>query len=319
MPQPLTLDKTVSATALAVTAAISLALSAALLVSLADSVAAWWLLAGIALVMEAGKLLALVTRTRLARLLAALLVCVSVAGSVGGLARAIGESGTGRSQALSEIRSIDRQLAAIESAMGTNTAAIDRYIAMDRIAANARPLMADNDALRTQLAGLSAQRAAVHVPGATAMSALLSSLSTVTGLSTDAVVLTVTLPLALLLDLLALFFLQVLREGAGQPPVHRSVPSGVAESAVVTNNGEPANNARTGHNIVTLSHSYGAFKQAILKGELPLSQRGCIREGWPERKVRAWFKRLETERLLCKEKKRYRIADAIPQQRLISL
>ena len=92
------------------------------------------------------------------------------------------------------------------------------------------------------------------------MSALLSSLSAVTGLSTDAVVLVVTLPLALLLDLLALFFLQVLREGAEQPSVHHSVPSGVAESAAVTNNGEPANNARTGHNIVTLSPQLRRFQ-----------------------------------------------------------
>ena len=43
-----------------------------------------------------------------------------------------------------------------------------------------------------------------------------------------------------------------------------------------------------------------------------------MRAGLSERSA-PWFKRLETERLLCKEKKRYRIADAIPQQRLISL
>ena len=62
---------------------------------------------------------------------------------------------------------------------------------------------------------------------------------------------------------------------------------------------------QTDNHLPAKANGYHAFRQAIIDNGVLKTQRGYIRDGYRDKQVRAWFKQLETEGLIRKERQNY--------------
>lgn len=251
------------------TCVLSLVLSVQLFTSVSDSRFSWLLLMGIALALEVGKIAAINDQRRI---IAGLLIAVSVLGSAGGLSRSIGISG-------GQVNAYRQQKAQVQAEIGQNNRMIDRYISLDRLQSQVIPLQRRNRELRQQLAALPVVRAS-------ALQAALDLLADLLLLPVQWVTGAVVLLLAVLLDLLAVSFI-------------RRAPVATA-AAPAPQPPQPKKPLPRPDNVDDFSHSYQVFRSKLVKGELPLVQRECIRQGWPDKTVRRHWARLRDERLIEK-------------------
>ena len=256
-----------------ITAGLSAILSVLLLTSVADGWFSWSILASMAVVFELGKWCSLYDQRRL---IAGLLIAVSVLGSAGGLHRALTIN-------LDTAGHINQQRTLVTDEIDQNNQAIQTYLAMDRIRHHAQPLQQRNAELRDQLVNL-------PQPKVSELAAVLSLLANVLNVQSELVTGIVILLLAGLLDTLGVLFMV-------RP---------VDVDFEVATDPEPAPKAK---NLETLSHSYPAFKKMQLarrdSGAEVLSQRACIREGYRDKQVRGYFQKLVKEGFITKSGGQY--------------
>ena len=276
---------------------LSLVLSVMLFTSVADNRFSWLLLMGIAVALEIGKLLSIHDQSRL---LACLLIAVSVFGSAGGLSRAMAVSEQ-------QFSVIDDQRQSLLTEIQQNNQAIDRYLALDRIKADAQPLQQRNALLRQQLKAL---------PEATMseLGSLIRLLSDFLALPLDWVRALVILLLACLLDAL---MIRCVRSGLldrctspGDDPDGTLMDDTTKTNRVVEPEPETVIHKNSIANVEALADSYPAFRRMMLKrkaeGQGVLSQRACIRDlGIRERLVRQYFKKLAQEGVVEKVRQQY--------------
>ena len=202
---------------------LSIALSVLLFWSISENNYYSALFAGLALAFELAKFMALPEIARRkqrkdwmgavsATLLFLTLATASILGSIGGL-----QSDTQRVQAniaqqeQKRVSLIEqRQLLLDETA--ENQKAIDKYIALNRIKNFAQPLQEKNKELRQQATELQDKISAVGVAHETPMTALLGAIATAVGEDKATVQVYVFILLAVLLDLVASFFIELIRE-----------------------------------------------------------------------------------------------------------
>lgn len=202
---------------------LSIALSVLLFWTISENLYYSVLFAGIAVVLELAKFMALPEIARRKQrqdwvgmlstgLLFLILASASILGSIGGL-----QSDTQRVQA-SIMQQTQKREALIEqrqlllNEIAENQQAIDRYIALNRIKHYAQPLQAKNQTLREQVTVLQHQIDAVGVAHETAMTALLGAIATALDEDKATVQVYVFILLAVLLDLVASFFIELIRE-----------------------------------------------------------------------------------------------------------
>ena len=279
------------------TTGLSLILSVMLFTSVAGNRLSWLLLMGIAVALELGKLISIHDQFKL---LAGLLIAVSVFGSAGGLSRAMTVSEQQFSQVNDQRQSL---LAEIQQ----NNQAIDRYLALDQIKADAQPLQQRNESLRQQLEAL--PQAEVSELGS-----LIQLLADFLLLPMDWVRASVVLLLACLLDALMIRFVRsgvMDRRGAsGDDPDKTLVDDLTDVNRVVEPEPETTRHKSSADNVEALSDSYPAFRRMMMKrqssGQGVLAQRACIRElGIRERLIRQYFQKLVVEGVLEKQKGQY--------------
>ncbi|WP_252180239.1 hypothetical protein [Endozoicomonas sp. 4G] len=255
---------------------------------------------GIAVALELGKLVSIHDQSRL---LAGLLIVVSVFGSAGGLSRAMAVSDQ-------QFIRIDAQRQGLLAEIEQNNQAIDRYLQLDRIQSGAKPLQQRNESLRQQLAEL--PRAEVSELGS-----LIQLLADFLSLPVDWVRASVILLLACLLDALMVNFIRSGmfnrintpefdddpdRATLDDPDLDHTVVG--AEPVTTPGNHKPVN-------VEAMADSYPAFRRMMLSekelGNQVPSQRSCIRDiGIRERLVRQYFQRLVKEGLVEKIGQKYR-------------
>ena len=279
------------------TVGLSLVLSVMLFTSVADNRFSWLLLMGIAVALEIGKLLSIHDQSRL---LAGLLIAVSVFGSAGGLSRAMAVSEQ-------QFSVIDDQRQSLKAEIRQNNQAIDRYLALDRIKADAQPLQQRNEALRQQLEALPEAKVSE-------LGSLVRLLSDFLALPIEWVRALVILLLACLLDAL---MIRCVRSGLldrfdspGDDPDGTLVDDSTEVNRVVAPEPETVLHKNSIANVEALADSYPAFRRMMLKrkaeGQGVLSQRACIRElGIRERLVRQYFKKLAQEGVVEKVRQQY--------------
>ena len=253
------------------TVCLSLILSVLLFTSVAESRLSWLLLAAVAVALEVGKMTAIHDNRRA---IAGVLIAVSILGSAGGLSKSISVTG-------SEYRTYQQQQAALLAEIDQNNRMIDRYIELDRMKTEGRPLQQRNRELREQLAAL-------PVVEVSAMQSSLNLIAHLLLVPVQWVTSAMVLLLAVLLDLLTVSFIQ-----RGQTPVTRITTEPQPP--------QPKQPVPKPDNVDSFAHSYQVFKNKLLKGDLPLTQRGCMREGWPDKLVRKHWARLQAEGLIEKQ------------------
>ncbi len=283
-----------------ITLVLSVVLSVLLFTSVAENRLSWVLLMGIAVALELGKLVSIHDQSRL---LAGLLIVVSVFGSAGGLSRAMAVSDQ-------QFIRIDAQRQGLLAEIEQNNQAIDRYLQLDRIQSGAKPLQQRNESLRQQLAEL--PRAEVSELGS-----LIQLLADFLSLPVDWVRASVILLLACLLDALMVNFIRSGmfnrintpefdddpdRATLDDPDLDHTVVG--AEPVTTPGNHKPVN-------VEAMADSYPAFRRMMLSekelGNQVPSQRSCIRDiGIRERLVRQYFQRLVKEGLVEKIGQKYR-------------
>ncbi|MDE1466067.1 hypothetical protein [Spartinivicinus poritis] len=181
------------------------------------------LFAGLALAFELAKFMALPEIARRkqrkdwagalsATLLFITLATASILGSIGGL-----QSDTQRVQAniaqqeQKRVSLIEQRQLLLDE-IAENQKAIDKYISLNRIKNFAQPLQDKNKALRQQAAELQDKINTVGVAHETPMTALLGAIATAVGEDKATVQVYVFILLAVLLDLVASFFIELIRE-----------------------------------------------------------------------------------------------------------
>ena len=293
------------------TTGLSLVLSVLLFTSVADSRLSWLLLMGTALSLEMGKILSISTHLRI---ISALLIAVSVLGSAGGLSRALAVSDIAVQEKRIERQAIDSRIDQIHTTLAQNNAAIDRYIALDRISSNVLPLQQQNAQLSQQLAQLNEQRAQLGTVDVPQMTAALNLLATLLMVPVDWVKAVVVLLLAGLLDALTVSFIRegILEKPAGElpftpePPEEKQpLPQTDAPVAPVAQGVAPFAPVDAPANVTAMDDSYPAFKRMMNqlrdKGDSVPSQRACIRDlGLRDRQVRGFFQRLQEDGVIVK-------------------
>ncbi|MGI0120322.1 hypothetical protein [Zooshikella sp. RANM57] len=202
---------------------LSVALSVLLFASISENYYYSLMFAGLALSFELAKFVALPEIARRksrgdwsgcisASVLFGVLAAASILGSIGGL-----QSDTQRVQA-SITKSEQQRVALTEQRqllldeIAENQKAIDKYIALNRIKNYAQPLQQRNEALRTKAATIQDKISTLSVVQETPMTALLGAIATAVGKDKDVVQVYVFILLAVLLDLVASFFICLLRE-----------------------------------------------------------------------------------------------------------
>ncbi|RDH41479.1 hypothetical protein [Zooshikella ganghwensis] len=147
-----------------------------------------------------------------ASVLFGVLAAASILGSIGGL-----QSDTQRVQASIE-KSEQQRVALTEQRqllldeIAENQKAIDKYIALNRIKNYAQPLQQRNETLRVKAATIQDKISTLDVAQETPMTALLGAIATAVGEDKAVVQVYVFILLAVLLDLVASFFICLLRE-----------------------------------------------------------------------------------------------------------
>ena len=302
------------------TSGLSLMLSILLFTSVADSRLSWLILMGMATAFELGKN---VTINDGKRLIARLLIAVSVLGSAGGLNRALtladdslnlhsGQRATIQAQIDQTRRMMDQN----NDTIAQNNQAIERYIQLDRIRGDARPLQAENrqlqeeqSRLQAQLDKLQASINSMEQADVPELVAVLMMFATLLALPLQWVQAAVILLLAGLLDALTVSFIKdgalerLTTEGNSPDPEPRQpVPEEDKEPVIPDT---PAALPASGANVTAMDNSYPAFRRMMLarrdRGEGILSQRACIRElTLRDRQVRGFFMKLQKEGVIEK-------------------
>ena len=306
------------------TTGLSLILSILLFTSVADSRLYWLLLMGIAIALELGKVITVNDTNRMNRVIASLLVSVSVMGSAGGLNRAVSlvDNHQSDSRMAREVlqAQVDQTLAAIEQ----NNSSIDFYRARNEVRGMVLPLQEENRELQQDLEGLQAELEAVKPAEVPEMVAVLQLLSTLIAMPLEWVRAFVILLLAGLLDALTVSFIRcgVLEQftvvGDGlQPDPQDRMPMTSAETEVQSDPVEPPSN------VTEMVDSYPAFRRMMLvrrdRGETVMSQRSCIREtGQRERVIRRYYAQLQSEGIIEKRGGQFGFV-VEPQQKVMRL
>lgn len=296
-------------------------LSILLFTSVADSRLSWVLLMGIALSLELGKI---VTINDYKRIIAGLLIGVSVLGSAGGLNRALavaddtlGQHSAQRAGLQAQVDQVRQQMDQNNDTLAQNNRAIGRYIELDRIRTDARPLQAENRQiqqaqadLQLQLSSLQEQLVGLEPVDLPELTAVLTLLATFLALPLQWVQAAVILLLACLLDALTVSFIRdgilerLVTTGDSSPEPEPRLPlpePQVTEAVEETGVLAPAGTA----NVTAMNNSYPAFRRMMLdrreRGEGVQSQRACIRElRIRDRQVRGFFQRLQAEGVIEK-------------------
>ena len=202
---------------------LSIALSVLLFWSISENQYYSALFAGLALAFELAKFMALPEIARRkqrkdwtgalsATLLFITLATASILGSIGGL-----QSDTQRVQAniaqqeQKRVSLIEQRQLLLDE-IAENQKAIDKYISLNRIKNFAQPLQEKNKKLRQQATELQDKISAVGVAHETPMTALLGAIATAVGEDKATVQVYVFILLAVLLDLVASFFIELIRE-----------------------------------------------------------------------------------------------------------
>ena len=302
------------------TTGLSLMLSILLFTSVADSRLSWVILMGIALSLELGKI---VTINDHKRIIAGLLIGVSILGSAGGLNRALTIADDSlslhseeRAGLQAQIDQTHRMMTQNNDTIAQNNQAIERYIGLDRIRSDARPLQAENRQLQQeqshlqgQLANLQASMNSMEQADLPELTAVLALLATLLALPLEWVQAAVILLLACLLDALTVSFI---RDGAlehlatedNSPDPETKLPIPEEKGEIL--NETPVNvNVSDSANVTAMDNSYPAFKRMMLarrdNGKGILSQRACIRElKLKDRQVRGFFMKLQKEGVIEK-------------------
>ena len=321
------------------TTGLSLMLSILLFTSVADSRLSWVILMGIALALELGKV---VTINDHKRTIAWLLIGVSVLGSAGGLNRALTIADDNLSQHAQQRSGIQAQMDQTRLLMAQNTdtmtqnnRAIERYIELDRIRSDARPLQAENRqlqqeqaTLQVQLSELQASMKGIEQANLPELTAVLTLLATFIALPLAWVQAAVILLLAGLLDALTVSFIRdgilerlVTEDNRSPDPEDRQpLPeTSEAQEIPLSTLSAPADTA----NVTAMDNSYPAFKRMMLarreRGEGVLSQRAYIREsGLRDRQVREYYRQLQEEGIIEKQGGQFGFAKT-PAQGVMSL
>ena len=310
------------------TTGLSLVLSVLLFTSVADSRLYWLLLMGIAVALELGKVITVNDTNRMNRVIAALLISVSVMGSAGGLNRAV--SLVDNSQADSRMArevlqaQVDQTLAAMEQ----NNDSIDFYRARNEIRGMVLPLQESNRQLQDELDSLQAELASVKPSEVPELIAVLQLLSTLLAMPLEWVRAFVILLLAGLLDALTVSFIRcgVLDRFVGVEDDFQPDPQDKLPLPEVKTKPEPvmapAMPAATPANVTAMDDSYPMFRRMMLarrdRGEAVLSQRACIRElKLKDRTVRGFFQRLQSEGVIDKRGGVFEFA--APEQKVMRL
>lgn len=282
-----------------ITLVLSVVLSVLLFTSVAENRLSWILLMGIAIALELGKLVSIHDQSRI---LAGLLIVVSVFGSAGGLSRAMAVSDQ-------QFSRIDAQRQGLLAEIEQNNQAIDRYLQLDRIQSGAQPLQQRNESLRQQLADL-------PQPEVSELGSLVQLLADFLSLPVDWVRASVILLLACLLDALMVNFI---RSGMFNR-INKSEFDDDPDKTVVNDpdlthtvvDAEPVTSPgnHRADNVEAMADSYPAFRRMMLSkkesGQWVPSQRSCIRDmGIRERLVRQYFQRLVKEGLIEKVSQKY--------------
>ena len=301
------------------TSGLSLILSILLFTSVADSRLSWCILMGIALALELGKIVTINDRKRI---IASLLIGVSVLGSAGGLNRALTladdslslHSGQ-RATLQAQVDQTRRMMAQNNDTISQNNQAIERYIELDRIRSDARPLQAENRELQQEqghlqghLANLQASMNSLAPADVPELTAVLALLATLLVLPLSWVQAAVILLLACLLDALTVSFIRdgalerlTIEDSSPDPETKQPIPEEKDEILKET----PADvNISESANVTAMDNSYPAFKRMMLarrdSGKGILSQRACIRElKLKDRQVRGFFSRLQKEGVIA--------------------
>ncbi len=310
------------------TTGLSLVLSVLLFTSVADSRLYWLLLMGIAVALELGKVITVNDTNRMNRVIAALLISVSVMGSAGGLNRAV--SLVDNSQADSRMArevlqaQVDQTLAAMEQ----NNDSIDFYRARNEIRGMVLPLQESNRQLQDELDSLQSELSAVKPSEVPELVAVLQLLSTLLAMPLEWVRAFVILLLAGLLDALTVSFIRcgVLDRFVGVEDDFQPDPQDKLPLPEVKTKPEPvmapAMPAATPANVTAMDDSYPMFRRMMLarrdRGEAVLSQRACIRElKLKDRTVRGFFQRLQSEGVIDKRGGVFEFA--APEQKVMRL
>ncbi|MBU2714411.1 hypothetical protein, partial [Zooshikella harenae] len=224
--------------------ALSVALSVLLFASISENYYYSLMFAGLAITFELAKFVALPEIARRkkrkdwtgvmgATLLFVTLAAASILGSIGGL-----QSDTQRVQASIE-KSEQQRVALIEERqllldeVAENQKAIDKYIALNRIKNYAQPLQQRNEALRAKAATIQDKISTLGVAQETPMTALLGAIATAVSKDKDIVQVYVFILLAVLLDLVASFFICLLREENDFRRDYESKPNSIESDTTV--------------------------------------------------------------------------------------
>ena len=314
------------------TTGLSVILSVLLFTSVADSRLYWLILMGTALAMELGKIVSINDHNRM---IAGLLIAVSVLGSAGGLNRAVtlADTGSARDQVQRQVlrARIDQKLETLQQ----NNENIEFYKARKEIRSMVLPLQAKNEQLLDDLDGLQVQLSAMAPADVPELAAVLQLLATVLAMPLEWVRALVILLLAGLLDALTVSFIRcgvlerfnVVRVGTPEPePEDRlPLPQVTAEpeqpAAPVMKSAAPA---ATPANVTAMDDSYPSFRRMMLarrdRGEAVLSQRACIREmNLRDRQVRGFFQRLQSEGIIDKQGGQFEFTRAESRQSSFSI
>ncbi len=288
------------------TSGLSLILSVLLFTSVADSRFSWVLLMGIALALELGKILSIQGKNKL---IAGLLIGVSVMGSAGGLSSAIAVTDAGiDSQQQQRVLLMDR-IDQTRRTIDQNNQAIERYIELDQIKVDALPLQKESRELNTELTALNNQLNELESVKVPELVAVLNLLSTLLLMPVEWVRSLVVLLLAGLLDALTVSFvrggvLQNTRQGGHPDPEDRQ-PLPEEESQSETTDKPLITAPSTPANVTAMDDSYPSFKRMMLArrdaGQGVMAQRACIRElNLKDRTVRGFFQRLQDDGVIEK-------------------
>ena len=306
------------------TTGLSLVLSILLFTSVADSRLYFAILMGIASATELGKV---ITINEGSRLIARLLIVVSVLGSAGGLNRAVmmadGSGADVRIERQVLQAQVDQTLLAIEQ----NNESIAFYRARNEVRGMVLPLQEENRQLQQDLDGLQLKLVDIQPVDVPELVAVLNLLATVLAMPLEWVRAFVILLLAGLLDALTVSFIRCgvlerltqVEDFQPDPQDKMALPQETIEEV-----SEPviAKPAATADNVTAMDDSYPSFRRMMVarreRGEPVLSQRACIRElDLKDRTVRGYFHRLQSEGVI--EKRGGVFEFAAPQQKAMRL
>lgn len=270
---------------------LSVALSVLLFWSISENIFYGVLFAGIALVLELCKFMALPEiayrkqrkdwmGTLSATLLFLVLASASILGSIGGLQSDTHRVEAGIAQQQQKRVAMEEERRLLLDEVAENQQAIDKYIALSMIKNFAQPLQEKNRLLRQQAADVQAQINELSITHETAMTALLGAIATALGKDKAVVQVYVFVLLAALLDLVAGFFISLIREenqfkaslaNADQKSESVTHPepnnTGTKKSVTLPEEGCRAvdSDLPTGSNVVSIKRASAVEKYAVVK------------------------------------------------------